>query len=155
MFRERSSIKKIFKTIAETYFGPWYTPNPSVLLLKKFECKKLWIKNCWDFLRNSIQSPKLFFTYLRNTLEDTIHGKYVNILIYKIWKFFDLRKYAFFGHFPISSILINAVSPKLQKISDGTDPPPKKKRIKNGHFFLGGGLKVQEFEVCLGPYTKP
>ena len=47
------------------------------LLLGEFECKKLLIKNCRDFLRNSIESPKLFFTYLRNTLEDIIHGKYV------------------------------------------------------------------------------
>ena len=76
------------------------------LLLGKFECKKLLIKNCWDFLRNPIESPKLFFTYIQNTLEDIIHWNYANILTYKTWKFFDLRKYAFFGHFPISSNLI-------------------------------------------------
>ena len=76
------------------------------LLLGKFECKKLLIKNCWDFLRNPIESPKLFFTYIQNILEDIIHWNYAKILIYKTWKFFDLRKYAFFGHFPISSNLI-------------------------------------------------
>ena len=77
------------------------------LLLEKFECKKLLIKNCWDFWRNSIESPKLFFTYIQNTLED-IHWNYVKILIYKTWKFFDLRKLEFFGHFPISSNLISS-----------------------------------------------
>ena len=76
------------------------------LLLGKFECKKLLIKICWDFLRSPIESPKLFFTYIQNTLEDIIHWNYAKILIYKTWKFFDLRKYAFFGHFPISSNFI-------------------------------------------------
>ena len=69
------------------------------LLLEKFECKKLLVKNCWDYLRNPIESPELFFTYIQNTLEDIIHWNYVKILIYKTWKFFDLRKYAFLGIF--------------------------------------------------------
>ena len=43
---------------------------------------------------------------------------------------------------------IKAVSPKLKKISDGTDPPQKK-----GHCVWGGvwSLRWKGFRLCLGP----
>ena len=51
------------------------------LILANFECKKSLIKNCWIFLKKSIDTSKLFFIYVQNIWEDIIHGKYVQILI--------------------------------------------------------------------------
>ena len=60
--------------------------------LGKFWMQKSFIKNCWDFLINPIETSNLFFTYLRNTLENIIHWKYTQMLIYKNWKNFWSQK---------------------------------------------------------------
>ena len=51
------------------------------LVLGNLECKNLFMKSCWIFLRKPIDTSKLFCIYVRNIWEDTIHWKYIQILI--------------------------------------------------------------------------
>ena len=99
-------IHETMRTGCHTFIGPRHTPNPSTL--RKIWVQKITHKKLLRFSEKFYWEFKSILTYLRNTLEDIIHGKYVNILNNKTWKVFDLRKYAFFGHFPIFSNLIHS-----------------------------------------------
>ena len=80
---------KKHKVLSKNSLRPEHTPQiltardiPQIhLILENFECKKSLIKNCWIFLKKSIDTSKLFFIYVQNIWEDIIHWKYVQILI--------------------------------------------------------------------------
>ena len=58
---------------------PRHTTNPSHL--RKFWVQKVIHINFWIFLKKSINTSKLFFSYVQYIWGDIIHGKYVQILI--------------------------------------------------------------------------